>query len=532
MMGTKSNGNHVLGNWQSVITKSDKFIMKTAEHALEGINPGGYYQAIWYRDATYILRDWFLSGNTTGALQQLYMMWSHQIEPGKEKKLFYGRGSPKMKFQPEVADEDKQREFSGALPTTTYPIGFSEVYGQNPDIDSTALTISTTSWILHKILKERTKKMEKRTPSSNSPFENNLETMPAVITADIAASSCPATEPPHYLSAMLLKLGITDPQKLTDYVVPRMLKAVDYLASRDIDGDGLLEQSHNEDWMDTVLRAGKIVYSQACWILALNDLSTLLLSIGQDKEAIRIRSLANTAINAVEQKLWSEQDGAYMDIQEDSHYSQKADRQNLLTQDVSLYLVAVTENTAHDWFGTYYYHHPMPDHNAAAANDSSTIKAVQWQQDEEAAAAIGAADNNNKTGLLRENIYSRAQSTFDTIKARLWKDEWPLVTETTLKTTGPWVLEPYEYHNHTFWPWTTAIEMLARSRFGRIEECDMLLSRLASEGHPHMHTFYEWVNPLTAEAKGAFPFRTGISAVRIALAEIIGKVANPSLSPS
>jgi hypothetical protein len=32
-----------------------------------------------------------------------------------------------------------------------------------------------------------------------------------------------------------------------------MLLAVDYLASRDIDNDGLLEQNHNEDWMDTGL---------------------------------------------------------------------------------------------------------------------------------------------------------------------------------------------------------------------------------------------------------------------------------------
>jgi glycogen debranching enzyme len=513
MIGSDTNRNRISDNWQSVITKSDRFITKTAEHALEGINPGGYYQAIWCRDAAYILRDWFLSGNTTGALQQLYMMWSHQIEPGKERKLFYGRGSPEMKFQPEVADDDKQREFRGALPTTIYPIGFSEIYGQNPDIDSTASIISTTSWILHK--------------------------MPTVATTIAAATNAtastrPAAELPHYLSAMLLKLGITDPQKLTEYVIPRMLKAVDYLASRDIDGDGLLEQSHNEDWMDTVLRAGKIVYSQACWILALNDLSTLLLSIGQDKEARRIKSLASRAINAVEQKLWSEQDGAYMDIQEDPCYFQKADQQKLLTQDVSLYLVAVTENTAHDWLGTYYPDHFKTDHDTAttAANDSGAINAIKQQKDKAAASsAIASGDGTNdsgNTGLLRENIYTRAHSTFDTIRSRLWKDEWPLVTETTLKTTGPWVLEPYEYHNHTFWPWTTAIEMLARSRFGRIEECDTLLSRLASDDHPHMHTFYEWVNPLTDEAKGAFPFRTGISAVRIALAEILGKVANPS----
>jgi hypothetical protein len=42
--------------------------------------------------------------------------------------------------------------------------------------------------------------------------------------------------------------------KVINHVVPSMLNAVDYLANRDIDDDGLLEQEYNEDWMDTALR--------------------------------------------------------------------------------------------------------------------------------------------------------------------------------------------------------------------------------------------------------------------------------------
>jgi hypothetical protein len=63
--------------------------------------------------------------------------------------------------------------------------------------------------------------------------------------------------------------------------------------------------------------------------------------------------------------------------------------------------------------------------------------------------------------------------------------------------------------------------MLARSRFGQYEECDALLSKLASEGHPHIHSFYEWINPIIDSPEGSFPFRTGISAVRTAIADII-----------
>ena len=123
-----------------------------------------------------------------------------------------------------------------------------------------------------------------------------------------------------------------------------MLKVVDYLASRDIDRDSLLEQGHNEDWMDTVLRAGKIVYSQSCWILALSNLS-LLLSELQNKDAGRIMALANKATLAVESHLWSEEDGAYTDIQEAHHID---GQYRTLTQDVSLDVIAITENTIHD----------------------------------------------------------------------------------------------------------------------------------------------------------------------------------------
>src|ERR687889_1139124 len=264
------------GPWGSFISKADIFMTKTQEHALQGVNPGGIYQAIWCRDASYILRDWTLFGNIAAALQQIYQIWSHQIEPGREK-LVYGRGSPEMKFLSEEAKEDKQKEFEGALPTTIYQAGFSEVYGQNPDIDSTALMLSTTAWILNKSLK-------RKLPSGRRLSE--VSTMASEHSSD-------------YVSGLLLKLGITDPARAIDFLIPRMLRAVDYLAKRDIDNDGLLEQNHNEDWMDTVLRAGKIVYSQACWILALKNLLNLLLAVDKQKESDRISRMADSAVQAV-----------------------------------------------------------------------------------------------------------------------------------------------------------------------------------------------------------------------------------------
>src|SRR5689334_21794258 len=213
-------------SWKSFTISANTFLQKTNEHVLQGLNPGGIYQAIWCRDAAYILKDWFLSGNVDGVMQHIYQIWSHQISPNGEK-LVYGRGSPEMKFSAEVAEYYKQEEFNGALPTTIYQAGFSEVYGQNPDIDSTTLIISTTAWILARILKEG---------DSSSSFADSLST---VIASEHSSD---------YVSALLSKVGITDPQKVAEFVIPRMLKAVEYLGRRDIDNDGLLEQNHNEDW--------------------------------------------------------------------------------------------------------------------------------------------------------------------------------------------------------------------------------------------------------------------------------------------
>ncbi len=448
------------GPWGSFITKADVFMTKTEEHALQGVNPGGYYQAIWCRDASYILKDWSLSGNMTAALQQLYLIWSHQIEPVREK-IVYGRGSPERKFLSEEAKEDKQKEFAGALPTTIYQAGFSEIYGQNPDIDSTALMISTTAWILDKSLKR----------SSLSSEPSNISTTASEHSAD-------------YVSGLLLKLGITDPTKAIDFVVPRMLKAIDYLAKQDLDNDGLLEQNHNEDWMDTVLRAGKIVYSQACWILALKNLSILLSDIGRKDESDRTSKMAIRAIQAVEHKLWSEEDGAYIDIQESHHIGGPY---RTLTQDVSLYLVAISDNPSSE----------------NLTNNREQLLPIEKNGD--------------------QNPH-RAHRTLDALKNRVWKEKWPLITEAELKSTGPWLLKPHQYHNLTFWPWTTGTEMLARSRYDKVDDCNTLLSTLTTETNLHMHTFYEWINPITSEGNGAFPFRTGISAVRIAIVDIFNNI--------
>jgi hypothetical protein len=299
---------------------------------------------------------------------------------------------------------------------------------------------------------------------------------------------------------------ISRPVELIEFLVPRMLAAVDYLTSRDIDNDGLLEQGYNEDWMDTALRSGKIVYSQASWILAVSNLSSLLYEIDHKPIASKLMAVVERTVNAAEEKLWSEEDSAYIDLYNgvndtQSSYNQYNKGRRMLTQDTSLYLVSITENTFNDILSMHFRGNNNGIDNLAAnkrKKQSSQLK------------------------VPKKFIEQRALSTLAALKNRVWMNSaWPLVTEKELERTGPWLLDPNQYHNHTFWPWITGIEMLARSRFRRYRECNELISALTRGSHPHTLAFYEWINPKTGRGYGAFPFRTGISTIRIALTDVM-----------
>ncbi|MGN6822035.1 MAG: hypothetical protein ACTHJ7_04545, partial [Candidatus Nitrosocosmicus sp.] len=309
-------------------------------------------------------------------------------------------------------------------------------------------------------------------------------------------------------------------QKVVDFVTPRMVKAIDYLQNRDIDNDGLLEQNHNEDWMDTGLRAGKIVYSQACYILALNNLAYLLSEIGQDSESKRMIQLCDRSIHGVENKLWLEKANSYVDILESHHIGGPY---RVLTQDVALYLVAISENTNSDTLRIHQTNssdqynrseHPLKRKGKAGEHYNNSQQQQEQQKQEQKNATIR---HDHDLDLLLQ----RANKTLDSVKEKVWLNNWPTNIETLLKESGPLHLKPYFYHNRTFWPWITGIEMTARSRFDRFDECNTLLSKLASEDDIHFLTFYEWVNPQTGKGGGAYPFRTGVCTVRNAIDHII-----------
>jgi glycogen debranching enzyme len=443
------------GNRGSKIEDLRKFLNFTEKYTSQTTEPGDYYKAVWCRDAAYILKDQFLSGHHNTVLEQLKHIWKSQIGINSTK-LIYGRGSPKTNFTPTNVKGDLIKSYYGALPTTMFE-NFSEVYALNPDIDSTALMIYASTWILTEMIKDSMDRSKK---------------VSGVVT------------------------------QLIEYLIPFLFRGIDFLITRDEDNDGLLEQDHNEDWMDTVLRNGKVVYSQACWLMALTSFSNLLFIYDKKDEALRLQNIASQLVDSIEKKMWSDKVNCHMNIQTDT--SGREHSPGIIYQDTVFYVFAMSEL--------------LPDIGA------STLKARKLDK--------GNANYGNNmffiNGKKALKIKKRLILTLRSIKNRTWIEDIPLVTEKPLIKTGPWILQSNEYHNYTHWPWITAVELLTRFRFGQITECNILLSNIFNRSKTknkssHDNIFYEWLNPKTKVGGGAYPFRTGISAYRLTSFEILSK---------
>jgi glycogen debranching enzyme len=283
------------------------------------------------------------------------------------------------------------------------------------------------------------------------------------------------------------------------FLIPFLSRGINYLLSRDVDGDGLLEQNYNEDWMDTVLRDGKIVYSQACWLLGLSSFAKLLYNMNEDKKAKGLLSKACELIDSIEAKMWSEKNTCYMDVNSDRTLCDGST--DILYQDTIFYLFAITEQ--------------FPDMIPVSSENLNIQSYSQITRNRELSNIVNNA----------EKVQERMIMSLQSLKDRVWLRDIPLITEKPLQKTGPWILQAHEYHNYTHWPWITAIELLTRFRCGQINECNILLSNLFRNNGGSKNgkdkIFYEWVDPSTMAGGGAYPFRTGVSAYRLAAFEII-----------
>jgi hypothetical protein len=56
-----------------------KFLASTEKYVTQSAEPGDYYKAVWCRDAAYILKDQFVTGNHIEVFSQLKHIWKNQI---------------------------------------------------------------------------------------------------------------------------------------------------------------------------------------------------------------------------------------------------------------------------------------------------------------------------------------------------------------------------------------------------------------------------------------------------------------------
>jgi glycogen debranching enzyme len=452
-LGSSQKNGHVSRG--KTIADLRKFLNFTEKYTSQSSEPGDYYKAVWCRDAAYILKDQFLSGHHLAVLEQLKYIWKKQIGIDSTK-LIHGRGSPKTNFTPTNVQSNMIKTYYGALPTTIFD-NFSEIYAYHPDIDSTALMIYVSSWILTNMIRDSANKSKKQS---------------SILTQSI------------------------------EHLIPFLFRGINFLTTRDEDKDGLLEQDHNEDWMDTVLRNGKVVYSQACWLMALISFSNLLLFHDKKDKALTLQNIASQLVDSIEKKMWSDKVNCYVDIAADKSAGDESP--GIIFQDVVFYVFALTEL--------------LPDIGAPLlkVKDLKHVNANHYNNK--------ALINNKRAKKIKKRLIL----TLGSIKDRTWIENIPLVTEKPLLKTGPWILQSNEYHNYTHWPWITAVELLTRFRFGQSSECEILLSNISNRNgrknkSNHDNIFYEWVNPKTKTGGGAYPFRTGISAYRLASYEIMSR---------
>lgn len=240
-----------LNSFESIL--HDKFITQLNAQNLP--DPGGCYSGgVWCRDASYILEAMTQTDFAAVAEDWLEFVWANIISESS-KNIILGRGSPVNGLRQRAATKDELLTFAGALPTTINST-HSEIYAGEPDIDSTALMVHATERVYQK----------------------------------------------------------TRDKDFLQKIMPSIDSAMEYLESRDCDGDFLLEQGPNEDWMDVICRSGKVAYSQATWIQALKSYSIMLASVGLESLAEDVAKKAAKVARRVNEIMWDEELGSFNDI--------------------------------------------------------------------------------------------------------------------------------------------------------------------------------------------------------------------------
>lgn len=97
----------------------------------------------------------------------------------------------------------------------------------------------------------------------------------------------------------------TSDQAFLEKFTPLAQKAVDWLFSFDKDGDGLLETGYLSDWMDSILKRGKILNINVIYAKALHNLAKIYGKLGQQEQARIYRTKAHSVCAKIRTVFWT-----------------------------------------------------------------------------------------------------------------------------------------------------------------------------------------------------------------------------------
>jgi glycogen debranching enzyme len=213
------------------------------------VQPGPNYKGMWARDGMLQVRALLNLGRYGLARDLLRLYARAQLTEATDPSLVLIRRKGAHDWHEGLAsyaDRAYVLEHTGAFPTNVYDgrgydsygrrfrPGAGEIYGETPDVDSSAW------WIIE------------------------------------AGDLCERTQ---------------DRRTAREFL-GRVRLALRFLEGKDTDGDGLLEQGSNEDWADCLQREGQITYTQGVWYAALQGAAAIERLAGSPDEARRLEGLA------------------------------------------------------------------------------------------------------------------------------------------------------------------------------------------------------------------------------------------------
>lgn len=215
--------------------------------------PGPTYLGMWARDTGVATLGLNRLGKADLSRELLLRYWTFQITPDEDPARFVFRNKRFASWTDADAYRPTRRQLlgeAGAFPTCVYiqtpefPPGTKEIYTDRADLDS-------VGWLIIAL------------------HDYHRATGDAGTIRDLA---------------------------------PQVARAIEYLCTRDEDGDCLLEQGANQDWADILLRRGKVSYTQAVWYASLGAAAGIFEIAGDSARASEYRSLqteVRAAINAI-----------------------------------------------------------------------------------------------------------------------------------------------------------------------------------------------------------------------------------------